>query len=696
MRLFLSVCIVATGLLAAVPTPTKAQEREDRTLLNWDQMNAIANEASGERAKQNVLEQVPYQRVRPLAEYGENGHFRESLVVERLAGEFGFSDVSIETYSRERTDWQPTVGQLYLQGPPNRKLFDIYDTPVALASRSQNGDVTAEVVNVGFGGRAEDYEGKDVTGKVVLGSAGTSQLQRLGVFERGAVGVLSYRNVYPIENPNAMLSQSISASGPDGEPGGFGWSISSRIGHELIARLNAGGTVTVRSIVEASTIPGELEVIHATIPGDGSSDEVVFISSHVFEGYIKQGANDDNSGVGLTLEMGRAYIQLIKQGVLPQPKRTIHFLWIPEFSGTYAWLDAHPEVQDAAIANLNFDMEGIQLSKSGSFWVLHRTPDTVPSFINDVAQSFMESMAETNRERIRFRSGGYFFSWPVLSQNGSRDPFYIKIDKHYGASDHVAFMNRGIPSVMFITWPDRWYHTSQDTPDKLDPTQFRRAAVIGIGTMAIIAGMGDAMAYRVANESFGRGAERISANQRKGLGYLADATNGAELTEAYKEAKNAVLHQTQIEKEVIKSTGLLFDRKAEGIQKLEPLQALLDARAQTLLNEVTASFRIAAEIHGVPATEPAVTEVERKAARLVVETSQSEGPRPTLTDADIVAMGKVPGHMRSELRQLQARGMTVMEIRNFLAGEFDPLPLNDLLAYFRVQERLGSIKLVQK
>ncbi len=39
MRLFLSVCIVSAGLLAAVPTPAQAQEREDRTLLNWDQMS---------------------------------------------------------------------------------------------------------------------------------------------------------------------------------------------------------------------------------------------------------------------------------------------------------------------------------------------------------------------------------------------------------------------------------------------------------------------------------------------------------------------------------------------------------------------------------------------------------------------------------------------------------------------------------
>ena len=62
------------------------------------------------------------------------------------------------------------------------------------------------------------------------------------------------------------------------------------------------------------------------------------VSAHLYEGYIKQGANDDNSGCALTLEMGRAYIRLVAEGKLPKPKRTIHFLWVPEISGTKAWL----------------------------------------------------------------------------------------------------------------------------------------------------------------------------------------------------------------------------------------------------------------------------------------------------------------------------------------------------------------------
>ena len=64
-----------------------------------------------------------------------------------------------------------------------------------------------------------------------------------------------------------------------------------------------------------------------TIAGDGSTQQRVAISGHIYEGLIKQGANDDNSGCALTLEIGRAYIKLIKEGKLPRPKRTINFQW---------------------------------------------------------------------------------------------------------------------------------------------------------------------------------------------------------------------------------------------------------------------------------------------------------------------------------------------------------------------------------
>lgn len=686
--------------IALISNTAAGQEMEDRTLLNWDQMRAIIMEASGERSMHHVLELVPYHRVRPASEYTA-GPFRESRVVADFAKDYGFSTVEIEKFPSADL-YQPTKGQLWVSeklGP--RKLHDIYDTPVALGSNTPTGDVSSQLVNVGNGGRPEDYAGIDVKGKVVMGSASLGALQRMAVFERGAVGVLSWNSMRPIEQVDLMISSSISARNPSGGPVGFGWMVTTRMAHDLATRLEKGDTVTIRSIVDAQMFPGRQEVIHATIAGDGSTDQSVFVSAHVFEGLIKQGANDDNSGAAHILEMGRTYISLVKQGLLPKPKRTIHFLWVQEISGTNAWLNAHPDVAKTAIADLNYDMEGLRLTTAGATWLLMRTPDTYPTFLNDVAQNFMEFVSEISRERVRYRANGYAPALNVLSPNGSRDPFYIKIDKYYGASDHATYMQHGIPAVIFNTWPDPWYHSSQDTPDKLDPTQFKRAAVVSVGAMAVLAGADDPVAVRVTADALGRGGERMTANQRKGLGYIGDVQNASELAQAYTDAKAAVVHQANIEKAVIKTTSALYANPAEAEKKLAATyNPLIDARTNALLAEVKATYALAAATWKVPAAEPVMSALELQASKTVVTrvppATGAAGRGGGGFGGRGGAPSKIPGHMAGELNALLARGMTVLEIRNFISGEFEPVPLQDVWDTIKAQEAAGSVKLTTR
>lgn len=705
LRTALHTAAVAAAFIAALPLAAlHAQEKEDRTLLSWDQMRAIIMEASGERAMHHVLEFVPYQRVRPASEYTV-GPFRESQAVLNLAKEYGFSSVEVERFPNAPL-WQPTKGQLWAseaKGP--RKLYDIYDTPVALGANTPTGDLSGELIDVGNGGRAEDYAGKDVKGKVVMGSASLNALQRFAVFERGAVGVLSWNSMRPIDRVDIMISSSIAAANPAGGSPGFGWMVTTRTAFDLSTRLQKGEKITVRSVVEAQMYPGRQEVIHATIAGDGSSNQDIAVSGHIYEGVIKQGANDDNSGAAHILEMGRTYIQLIKEGKLPRPKRTIHFMFVQEISGTNAWLNAHPDLAKRIIACLNYDMEGLRLTTSGATWLLMRTPDSYPSFLNDISQNFLEYVAEITRERVRYRANGYQPALDVLSPNGSRDPFYIKVDKYYGSSDHATYMQHGIPAVIFNTWPDPWYHSSQDTPDKLDATQFKRAAVVSVGAMVVLAAADDPMAVRVTADALGRGAERMGAAQRKGLGYIGDVTSAAELAQAYTDAKATIRHQANIEKAVVKSSSVLFADVAGAEKKLAAsYDAMIEARATALTAEVKSTYALAAATWKVPATEPVMSELEKVASRTVVERvpapaggaggGRAGGPGGGGGGGGRGgAASKIPGHMTSELSPLLGRGMTVLEIRDFISGEFEPVPLQDVMDYIKAQEVAGAVKL---
>jgi aminopeptidase YwaD len=686
------------------------QEKEDRTLLSHEQMTAIINEVSGERAMHHVLELVPYQFVRPPSEY--QGHFREAEVMAKFAREYGFSNVVIEDYPTGQT-YQPIVGELWTTSPKSIKIYDIHDIPESLASTNANGDISGELVDVGQG-TAKEIDSKDVKGKFVLSLApnGLSAVYNRAV-AAGAIGIVGISAIGAGDRATDY-SDAIVWTTVNAQPNTAAWAVSPRAARELETMLNRGQKVTIRSVTKSEQVPNKQEIVHAEIPGDGSTTQEVAIGGHLFESYIKQGANDDNSGCALTLEIGRAYLKLINEGKLPRPKRTINFQWVQEISGTNAWFNAHPDKQKVIIGDLNFDMEAIRLTQSRSYWVLQRTPDTFPSYINDIAQSMMEYIADVSRERVRYRGAGYGASQPVESPNGSKDAFYIKIDKHYGASDHVTYMQHGIPAVMFITWPDMWYHSSQDTPDKQDSTQYKRAAAVGTGALASLASGTDEMAARILSENVGRGLARMGESHTKGLGYMADATDASTLMDGYKEARVAVLHQAEVEKGVVNSASILWTNADNGKQKTSAFAPLIDQRASTLLNEVKAAYQLQATQRGVQASEPVMTAEEREAANLMVESvgggrggrggGGGGGGGGRGAGAGGGAGGgrganagpSVPQEMNAELTILLGQHKTALEIRDFLSGEFTPLPLADLMAVLHARETAGTVKLTPK
>jgi aminopeptidase YwaD len=690
----LALAVLAVG----IAVPLSAQEREDRTLLTQAQMTAIINEVSGERAMHHVLELVPYQRVRPPEEY--SGPYRESRVMADYAKAYGFSNVSIEVFQQGTMAWQPTQGELWMTTPKSVKLFDIQDLALALASLNANGDLSGDLVDVGAG-RPQDFEGRDVKGKFALSSGSTNATYAQAI-QRGAIGVLGISAIgyqRAIDFPTQIVSSTVNA-----QPNTVAWSVTPEAHHNLQALLLRGEKIGIRSITKSVQVPNKAEYVHAEIPGDGSTTQEVAISGHLYEGVIKQGANDDNSGCALTLEIGRAYLKLIAEGKLPRPKRTINFQWVPEISGTNAYLTAHPDKAKAIIGTLNFDMEAIRVASSRSYWVLQRTPDTFPSYLNDVAQSMMEYVADISRERIRFRRSlaGYAPTQPVESPRGSKDAFYIKIDKHYGSSDHVTYMQHGIPAVMFITWPDMWYHSSEDTPDKQDATQYKRAAAVGLGALAVISTGTDEVAARVLSDNVGRGLSRMGESHTKGLGYLADATDALSLTTAYKEARVAIRHQAEIEKGVVRSTSVLWTNVDDGKRKTTAFEPLIDQRAGSLLNEVRAAYHLQAQQRRVTPTEPVVTALEIDAANLIVEQVAGAGGRGAGRGggggggrgAGGPTGPSLPDEFNAELSILLGKKMTALQIRDFLSGEFTPLPISDVMAVLRAREAQGAIKLV--
>jgi hypothetical protein len=276
---------------------------------------------------------------------------------------------------------------------------------------------------------------------------------------------------------------------------------------------------------------------------------------------------------------------------------------------------------------------------------------------------------------------------------------------------------------MFITWPDMWYHSSQDTPDKQDPTQYKRAAIVATGALAVIATGGDELASRVTSENLARGTERMGANERKGTAYLADAASPDALHAAWKEARVAIRHQADVEKGVVRSSAVLYDEPAGAPKRLAALEAAIDRKAAALLDEARAMYAMQADrLKTQPIYEPPLTAEEKDAASLLVTCANGDGTFSGCGGAGGARGGgagrgaaaaaapagaaaarggrggaagpQLPQHMNAELTILLGKKMTALQVRDFLSGEFEPVPLADVMAVLRAREAAGQIKLV--
>ncbi len=445
-------------------------------------VKTIQQSFSGEAAKRNVAEIARHHRLQASPGYRAAAKWlAESLQAAGL-------ETTIERFpANEQTrfwtlqsfqEWDCRTATLdWLHEDGNERLCDYRATALSIVQRSEPVDGEFEVVDVGDG-KPADYDDVDVSGKLVLSRSPVRETYQQAVVERNAAGVL-FDNITGsapgrsrTDLPDAR--QYSSFWWQPGDAKSWGFVLTPRQGDAIRAALAAGEKVNVRAHIDSSLYDGELEVVVATIPG--SDEGEVLGMAHLCH---PQGfANDNASGVACLLETAITLQQLIASGQLAQPRRTIRFLWMPEMTGTYAWLEAHEDLIPGIVAGINLDMVGENQELTGSVLVLERPPESIASFAPDLLERLRdELLAEQD-------SLGGTSQFPLFRYTTT--PFS-------GGSDHIVTSDPavGIPTPMLIQWPDRFYHTTADTMEMVDPKSLERAGTLAGSYLYWLAQAGD-------------------------------------------------------------------------------------------------------------------------------------------------------------------------------------------------------------
>jgi aminopeptidase YwaD len=393
----------------------------------------------------------------------------------------------IDAYPASGQGWSMDRGTLSIETAPRTVVLSGERDRVALCINSfptPPGGVVLPLIDVGAGAAA-DFDGRSVTGAVVLGDAPVGPLWSRAVRERGAAGVISTdlaRYTRPESTPDVLQWGSIPY---DEARRSFGFKASPRAARQLRAAL-AAGAVRVHVDIETTFHRGQNRTLTAEIPGRDRAGERVVLVAHVQE----PGANDNASGAGTLLAAAVAMRAAIDARLVPPPRRTITFLWLDEIRGSEHWIAADTARAGNVVAMMSLDMTGQDTEKTGGTFLIEKSPD--PSAIWPRPSDPHSEWGAGKVDRALMRGHLLNDLHLAVALRRARDTgWVVRTNPYEGGSDHTVFTRAGVPALLNWHFTDRYYHTNLDTVDKTSPVTMGHVAT-SVATTAMFLAAADA------------------------------------------------------------------------------------------------------------------------------------------------------------------------------------------------------------
>ncbi|NLW70507.1 MAG: DUF4910 domain-containing protein [Eubacteriaceae bacterium] len=468
----------------------------------------IMEKVSKKRLLQNVNDVARFHRIQASTGFRAAAEFcKEKLKLWGIEAQIqsypADEEVIFDTYP-SFFEWDCKQAWCDLVYPEKRRIADFVGNNISIIQKSIPADYRdkpIDIVMLGKGTRREDYpELPDIKGKIVFVRGMGPQYT--WCFEEGALGII---HDYIAETPGVRtrydLFDTMTYSSfwwGRGSKKGFGFTLSPREGDLLEAACKKaaaeGKCAQVTCFVDSSLYKGSIENVDAFLPGQ--TEEEVLITAHLC--HPRYSANDNASGVSAGMEALKVIKELIDSGELPPLKRGIRLLLVPEFTGTYAYLDKIKEGRKKFMGGFNADMVGARQVEGYGPLTVTDLPMATPSFVCDLAAAVLE---EARRDIADMGTGEKLI--PM---------FNSRVAPFSGGSDHQVLSDPsvGIPTLMLGQWPDKYYHTSDDTPDRIDPHVLSKSATILAAYSYAMANMDEEDMLEVMSKGVERFTEKVN------------------------------------------------------------------------------------------------------------------------------------------------------------------------------------------
>jgi hypothetical protein len=434
-------------------------------------------------------------------------------------------------------------------------------------------------------------------------------------------------------------------------------------------------------------------------------------TAHLFERPQKQGANDNLSGSVVLAEVARTLNALIRQGLIQRPERSVYFLWIEEGSGTMAFFRKYPDIGEKIFGAINMDMVGENLDMNSAFFNIEMPYYSRSTFLSSATKDFADFVFVANLPTYEYQPPTPWtpLPFPITEKNGSLQSFRYRMTPFEGGSDHGIFIesDAGIPALSFNVWPDMWYHTDKDTPDKSDPTQLKRVAFIAAASaLATCSGQDDVLEGLIRETYSDRllFIQDAVAQAVSNLSRLKTDDKGV----AFKNALSNVNESVRLSKDVVQGIRDLAAGKPKATKRLDLALAGLDRLAVAYAGYLKATYEDMARLNGFrpEISKPSADEMKLdkiiprkvKPAKLG-EMFPSTGLLEALRKNPKIQMQVFTKYSFNLLMEMYIAidgRRTLGQIRNLLSFEFTPVDAADLQGIAKCLEDAKLIETAPK
>ncbi len=353
------------------------------------------------------------------------------------------------------TGWDLHDGAAYITNPYQKTITSVRMTWTAVVAHSPPGEFSGDVSYV----ESDEAIPDDV--EVALTSNRSLDMY-LRLAEKGARAILVYRrDAVPEGIPYVGLFPPPSELPKMKVPA---LSVSRREADRIRWHIARGERVKVEGFVKSSySDPRDVKVLSAEF-GDGSNE--VHLTAHYC--HPRGMVNDNVSGAATLLFMARVLNESLKKTRCGLGGRKLRFVWFPEHYGSVALIRKILGEGFEVSGVLNLDMIGEKQWMTGSILNFIRPPIALLS--NFEAHAFRNFYSGINR------------GWGLPVLNSVKPSMRFDIRPYVAGSDHDSYIVFGIPAISLTNWPDRFYHTSLDTIDKLSPINALKVGFMALKT----------------------------------------------------------------------------------------------------------------------------------------------------------------------------------------------------------------------